>query len=152
MENEKQEYNRKKENGKAGLSLHLPERVSNRLSSYKMQSALLGKREGSVLCNWTEETRIVERSCTVPTSQCNRVPRVRAQTYRSHCAHKGRALLSQRQAGRGSRRTDCSTALLKMLTISSKSHHRHTELSLSAAQSPSGGARKSFPLLHTHSW
>jgi hypothetical protein len=51
MENEKQEYNRKKENGKAGLSLHLPERVSNRLSSYKMQSALLGKREGSVLCN-----------------------------------------------------------------------------------------------------
>jgi hypothetical protein len=36
MENEKLECNRKKENGKAGLSSHLPERVSNRLSSYKM--------------------------------------------------------------------------------------------------------------------
>lgn len=96
MENEKQEGDRKKENGKAGLSSHLPKRVSNRMSSYKMWSALLGERVGSVLCNWSEETWIEGRRCTVPTSQCNRVPRVRAHTYRAHCAHKDRALLSQR--------------------------------------------------------
>lgn len=40
----------------------------------------------------------------------------------------------------------------KCYKLFTKSHHRHTLLSLSAAHRPSGGARNSFPLLHTHSW
>lgn len=97
MENEKQEGDRKKENGKAGLSSHLPKRVSNRMSSYKMWSALLGERVGSVLCNWSEETGIEGRNALCPEANATEyhglghTPTGRtALTRIGHCSHSGR--------------------------------------------------------------